>query len=91
MTEIEIISYARTGQSGPKFLSLISRNNEILPITFYAETLEDAVKKADKFWIDEIVKMHGSVEAREQRIANLKKARLTRAEKKAEKKAKGEK
>jgi hypothetical protein len=83
MSEIEIFAYARTTQIGPKFLSQISRNSKILPITFYAETLEDAVKKADKFWTDEILKMHGSVEAREQRIANLKKARLVRAEKKA--------
>lgn len=50
MSEIEIISYSRTAQIGPKFLSQISRNSKILPITFYAETLEDAVKKADKFW-----------------------------------------
>jgi hypothetical protein len=83
MSEIEIFAYARTTQIGPKFLSLISRNNEILPIMFYGETQEIVVEKADKFWIDEIVKMHGSVEAREQRIENLKKARLARAKKKA--------
>lgn len=70
----------------PRLIGVIYAEGVRLPVVFNGESEAEIAGDMASFWDREVKKMHGSIEARERRMAAMSEARKARAALRASKK-----